>query len=67
MLERVALNVSLTAELAAFVAAKVEPGRYSSASQVIRMSLRLLEEKAQPRPNCRTKCKARTAGTPDER
>ncbi len=39
-----ALNVSLTPELPAFVAAKVETGRYRSASQVVREALRLLEQ-----------------------
>ena len=39
------MNVSLTPELEAFVHQKVESGRYSSASEVVRESLRLLEEK----------------------
>lgn len=38
------MNVSLTPELEAFVHRKVESGRYNSASEVIRESLRLLEE-----------------------
>ena len=38
------MNVSLTAELKKFVSAKVESGRYSSASEVVREALRLLEE-----------------------
>ncbi len=38
------MNVSLTPELEAFVYRKVESGRYNSASEVIRESLRLLEE-----------------------
>jgi len=38
------MNVSLTPELEAFVAEKVQSGRYSSASEVIREALRLLEE-----------------------
>ena len=38
------MNVSLTPELDKFVAAKVESGRYTSASEVIREALRLLEE-----------------------
>ena len=45
MPKRVSLNVSLTAELVAFVAQKVSSGRYGSASEVVRMGLRLLEEK----------------------
>ncbi len=38
------MNVSLTPELENFVSAKVEAGRYSSASEVVREALRLLEE-----------------------
>jgi antitoxin ParD1/3/4 len=38
------MNVSLTPELEKFVSAKVESGRYNSASEVVRGALRLLEE-----------------------
>ncbi len=38
------MNVSLTPELERFVEAKVESGRYNSASEVIREALRLLED-----------------------
>ena len=38
------MNVSLTPELENFVSAKVESGRYNSASEVVREALRLLEE-----------------------
>jgi len=38
------MNVSLTPELDSFVAAKVESGRYNSASEVVREALRLLED-----------------------
>ena len=38
------MNVSLTPELEKFVAGKVESGRYTSASEVVREALRLLEE-----------------------
>ncbi len=38
------MNVSLTPELDKFVASKVESGRYTSASEVVREALRLLEE-----------------------
>ncbi len=44
MTKRAALNVSLTPQLVAFVAAQVGTGRYGSASEVVRTSLRLLEE-----------------------
>ena len=38
------MNVSLTPELAQFVLAKVQSGRYNSASEVVREALRLLED-----------------------
>jgi len=37
------LNVSLTDELVNFVKSKVDTGRYSSSSEVVREALRLLE------------------------
>jgi antitoxin ParD1/3/4 len=37
------MNVSLTPELDRFVAGKVKSGRYTSASEVVREALRLLE------------------------
>lgn len=41
------MNISLTAELAGFVEHEVRTGRYASASELVRESLRLLEyEKA---------------------
>ncbi|MBP2671130.1 MAG: putative transcriptional regulator, CopG/Arc/MetJ family [candidate division NC10 bacterium] len=43
------MNVSLTPELAAFVAKKVKSRRYTSASEVVREALRLLEEHEQIR------------------
>jgi len=43
------MNVSLTPELEKFVSAKVETGRYNSASEVVREALRLLEERDQVR------------------
>lgn len=39
------LNVSLTPELEALVAERVESGRYLTASEVVREGLRLLEER----------------------
>jgi antitoxin ParD1/3/4 len=38
------LNVSLTPELTAFIAAKIGTGHYRSASEVVRAALRLLDE-----------------------
>ncbi|MGI4800029.1 MAG: type II toxin-antitoxin system ParD family antitoxin [Janthinobacterium lividum] len=66
MSKRVALSVSLTAELAAFVAAKVGSGRYGSASEVVRMGLRLLEEKDRIPPRHQTKGKTKVRKVPDE-
>lgn len=43
MPSRSSLNVSLTPELTSYVAAQVASGRYRSASEVIRASLRLLQ------------------------
>lgn len=43
------MNVSLTPELEKFVSAKVDSGRYTSASEVIREALRLLEQKDRDR------------------
>jgi antitoxin ParD1/3/4 len=43
------MNVSLTPELEKFVANKVESGRYTSASEVVREALRLLDEHEQSR------------------
>lgn len=39
------MNISLTQELEDFVSQKVKTGRYSSASEVIREGLRLLEQR----------------------
>lgn len=38
------MNVSLTDELAQFIKAKVDTGRYTSSSEVVREALRLLEK-----------------------
>ena len=45
MPSKATLNVSLTPELTAFIAAKVATGRYRSASEVVRAALRLLDER----------------------
>lgn len=43
------MNVSLTPELDQYVAEKVASGRYTSASEVVREALRLMEERDQTR------------------
>jgi antitoxin ParD1/3/4 len=43
------MNVSLTPELKKYIEAKVETGRYTSASEVVREALRLLEQKEMER------------------
>jgi antitoxin ParD1/3/4 len=43
------MNVSLTPELEKFVADKVATGRYTSASEVVREALRLLEREQKSR------------------
>lgn len=43
------MNVSLTPELEGFVQEQVESGLYQSASEVVRESLRLLQERKQDR------------------
>ena len=43
------MNVSLTDHLEEFVAAKVRTGQYTSASEVVREGLRLLQEQDQLR------------------
>jgi len=53
------MNVSLTPELEKFVSAKVESGRYNSASEVVREALRLLEERD-------TACAAQLVGFNEE-
>jgi antitoxin ParD1/3/4 len=40
---RASLNVSLTPELTAYIGDRVASGRYRSASEVVRASLRLLQ------------------------
>lgn len=44
------LNVSITEHLAGFVAAQVASGRFSSASEVVRAGLRLLERELTAAP-----------------
>ena len=44
MAHRATLNISLTPELEQFVTSRVASGRYTSASEVVRQGLRLLQE-----------------------
>ena len=43
------MNVSLTEELGEFVKAKVSSGRYTSASEVVREALRIMEQTEEAR------------------
>ena len=43
------MNVSLTPELEKFISTKVESGRYTSASEVVREALRTLEREEKSR------------------
>jgi antitoxin ParD1/3/4 len=43
------MNVSLTDELGEFVKAKVSSGRYTSASEVVREALRIMEQTEEAR------------------
>jgi antitoxin ParD1/3/4 len=53
------MNVSLTPQLEKFVSAKVESGRYNSASEVVREALRLLEEHDSARARLQRKSEQR--------
>jgi antitoxin ParD1/3/4 len=45
------LNVSLTPELTALIAAKIKTGHYRSAREVVRAALRLLDEQDRRGPS----------------
>jgi antitoxin ParD1/3/4 len=47
--KQITRNIALTRHFDQFVQAKVESGRYQSASEVVREGLRLLEEREQTR------------------
>ena len=52
------MNVSLTPELERLVNEKVESGLYSTASEVVREALRLLQQRDQERDRLRTDVQA---------
>ncbi|WP_114772581.1 type II toxin-antitoxin system ParD family antitoxin [Microvirga subterranea] len=61
MANRISQNISLTAELSAFIASRVASGDYQSASEVVRAALRLLQRDEAPnRPEQRPPRVART-------
>jgi antitoxin ParD1/3/4 len=60
------LNVSLTPELTALIAAKINTGHYRSASEVVRAALRLLAEQDQRGPS-RTDTTVHVEGRDDAR
>lgn len=53
------LNVSLTPELEAFIAEKVESGMYTTASEVVRDGLRLLRQADADREAWRAEARSR--------
>lgn len=61
MASRVSINVSLTPELERFVEAKVSTGRYQSVSEVVRESLRLLEERELAKDAARAELRSKIA------
>jgi len=56
------MNVSLTSELEKFVADKVASGRYTSASEVVREALRLLEREEKYAQGAARRIQSRTPG-----
>ena len=50
MATRTTLNVSLPCELGQFVEALVRSGRYASASEVVRVGLRMLQDREPRQP-----------------
>lgn len=59
MSNRIAQNVSLTPELAAFIADRVASGRFGNASEVVRAGLRLLVENERRREGADRRPKAK--------
>ena len=59
MPSKYALSVSVTEHLSSFIRSEVATGRYSSASEVVRAGLRLLEEQTSHRASSESKDTAR--------
>jgi antitoxin ParD1/3/4 len=53
MADKITKNISLTAHLDQFIDQRVQSGRYQSASEVVRESLRLMEERDAARESLR--------------
>ena len=60
------MNVSLTPELEQYIRAKVDSGRYLSASEVVREALRLLEQKEKRLEDRESKCSKNLKSTSNE-
>ena len=61
------MNVSLTPELEQYIRAKVDSGRYLSASEVVREALRLLEQKEKRLEELRSEIQKGLDSGPSER
>jgi len=59
MPSKYALSISVTEHLSSFIRSEVATGRYSSASEVVRAGLRLLEEQTSHRASPGSKDTAR--------
>ncbi|WP_087039578.1 type II toxin-antitoxin system ParD family antitoxin [Caballeronia arvi] len=55
-----AFSISVTEHLSSFIRSEVATGRYSSASEVVRAGLRLLEEQTALRASSSSKATARS-------
>ncbi|WP_407642557.1 type II toxin-antitoxin system ParD family antitoxin [Caballeronia arvi] len=60
MPSKYALSISVTEHLSSFIRSEVATGRYSSASEVVRAGLRLLEEQTSHRASSGSKATARS-------
>ncbi|WP_087039525.1 type II toxin-antitoxin system ParD family antitoxin [Caballeronia arvi] len=60
MSSKYAFSISVTEHLSSFIRSEVATGRYSSASEVVRAGLRLLEEQTALRASSRSKATAQS-------